>query len=64
MPLRRAIGERRSQRRFDADPVPLAALSAILAGMAQPPQLSEPAGARAAMVLALDQFGFPAVAAR
>ncbi|WLI89608.1 SagB/ThcOx family dehydrogenase [Massilia sp. R2A-15] len=41
MPLRRAIGERRSQRRFHAGPVPLAALSAILAGMAQPPQLSD-----------------------
>lgn len=41
MPVRRAITERRSQRRFHADPVPLAALSAILADMAQPPQLSD-----------------------
>jgi SagB-type dehydrogenase family enzyme len=41
IPLRRAIGERRSQRRFHADPVPLAALSGILADMAQPPQLSD-----------------------
>ena len=41
MPVRRAIAERRSQRRFDADPVPLAALSSILADMAQPSQLSD-----------------------
>lgn len=41
MALKRVIGERRSQRRFHADPVPLAALSSILAGMAQAPQLSD-----------------------
>ncbi|MES2758465.1 MAG: SagB/ThcOx family dehydrogenase [Pseudomonadota bacterium] len=41
MPLRRVIAARRSQRRFDADAVPLAALSSILADMAQPPQLSD-----------------------
>ncbi|MDB5936278.1 MAG: hypothetical protein JWQ01_3622 [Massilia sp.] len=41
MPLRRVIAERRSSRRFDNDPVPLAALSAILSDMAQPPQLSD-----------------------
>jgi SagB-type dehydrogenase family enzyme len=41
MPVRRAITERRSQRRFSVDPVPLAALSSILADMAQPPQLSD-----------------------
>jgi SagB-type dehydrogenase family enzyme len=41
MPVRRAIGERRSQRRFHEDPVPLAALSSILADMAQPSQLSD-----------------------
>jgi SagB-type dehydrogenase family enzyme len=41
MPVRRAITERRSQRRFHADPVPLAALSAILGDMAQTPQLSD-----------------------
>ena len=41
MAVRRVITERRSQRRFHADPVPLAALSSILADMAQPPQLSD-----------------------
>jgi SagB-type dehydrogenase family enzyme len=41
MPVRRAITERRSQRRFHADPVPLAALSSILADMVQQPQLSD-----------------------
>jgi SagB-type dehydrogenase family enzyme len=41
MPLRRAIDERRSQRRFGDDPVPLAALSSMLADMAQAPQLSD-----------------------
>jgi SagB-type dehydrogenase family enzyme len=41
MTVRRAITERRSQRRFHADPVPLAALSSILADMAQPHQLSD-----------------------
>ncbi|HEU4375702.1 MAG TPA: SagB/ThcOx family dehydrogenase, partial [Telluria sp.] len=41
MPARSAIGTRRSQRRFAAAPVPLAALSSILADMAQPPQLSD-----------------------
>lgn len=41
MPLRRVIAERRSQRRFSGDAVPLAALSAILADVAQPPQLSD-----------------------
>jgi SagB-type dehydrogenase family enzyme len=41
MPVRRVITERRSQRRFHADPVPLAALSSILADMAQQPQLSD-----------------------
>jgi SagB-type dehydrogenase family enzyme len=41
MPVRRAITERRSQRRFSADRVPLAALSSILADLAQPPQLSD-----------------------
>jgi SagB-type dehydrogenase family enzyme len=40
MQVRRAITERRSQRRFDADPVPLATLSSILADMAQPSLLS------------------------
>lgn len=35
------IAQRRSVRRYSAQPVPLAALSAILAGMAQPPQLSD-----------------------
>ena len=37
----RVINTRRSQRRFDAAPVPLAALSSMLADMAQPPQLSD-----------------------
>ncbi len=41
MPVRRAITGRRSQRRFHADPVPLAALSSILADMVQQPQLSD-----------------------
>ncbi|MFC0134909.1 hypothetical protein CR105_20700 [Massilia eurypsychrophila] len=41
MPLKRVIGQRRSERRFHADPVPLAALSSLLADMAQPPQLSD-----------------------
>ncbi len=41
MPLKRAIGQRRSERRFAADPLPLAALSSLLADMAQPPQLSD-----------------------
>jgi SagB-type dehydrogenase family enzyme len=41
MPVRQVISQRRSQRRFSADPVPLAALSSILADMAQPPQLSD-----------------------
>jgi SagB-type dehydrogenase family enzyme len=41
MAVRRVIAERRSQRRFHADPVPLAALSSILADMAQPSQLSD-----------------------
>ena len=41
MAVRRVITERRSQRRFHADPVPLVALSSILADMAQPPQLSD-----------------------
>jgi SagB-type dehydrogenase family enzyme len=41
MPVRRVITERRSQRRFSADPVPLGALSSILADMAQPSQLSD-----------------------
>jgi SagB-type dehydrogenase family enzyme len=41
MPLRRVITGRRSERRFSADPVPLGALSSILADMAQPSQLSD-----------------------
>jgi SagB-type dehydrogenase family enzyme len=41
MPLKRVIGQRRSARRFAADPVPLAALASLLADMAQPPQLSD-----------------------
>jgi SagB-type dehydrogenase family enzyme len=41
MAVRRVISERRSQRRFHADPVPLVALSSILADMAQPSLLSD-----------------------
>ncbi|SFU80689.1 SagB/ThcOx family dehydrogenase [Pseudoduganella namucuonensis] len=37
----KVITQRRSVRRYSAGPVPLASLSAILAGMAQPPQLSD-----------------------
>ncbi|GGX93021.1 SagB/ThcOx family dehydrogenase [Pseudoduganella dura] len=40
MPVARAIGERRSKRRFTAAAVPLPVLAAILADMRQPPQLS------------------------
>jgi SagB-type dehydrogenase family enzyme len=40
-PARRVISARRSQRRFGAGPVALAALASILADMAQPPQLSD-----------------------
>jgi SagB-type dehydrogenase family enzyme len=41
MAARSVISARRSQRRFAAAPVPLAALSSILADMAQPAQLSD-----------------------
>ena len=41
MAARSVINARRSQRRFAAAPVPLAALSSILADMAQPAQLSD-----------------------
>ena len=41
MAARSVISTRRSQRRFAAAPVPLSALSSILADMAQPPQLSD-----------------------
>jgi SagB-type dehydrogenase family enzyme len=41
VPAARVITGRRSQRRFHADPVPLAALSSMLADMAQPAQLSD-----------------------
>lgn len=39
--VHRSIVQRRSQRRFLAEPVPLAALSSLLADMAQAPQLSD-----------------------
>lgn len=41
MDVHTAISHRRSVRRYSQQPVPLAALSSILAGMAQPPQLSD-----------------------
>lgn len=41
MELRRVIAERRSKRRFTAQPVPLESLSSILADMAQAAQLSD-----------------------
>lgn len=41
MAARSVISARRSQRRFDPAPVPLAALSSILADMMQAPQLSD-----------------------
>lgn len=39
-PVRQVIAQRRSKRRFTADPVPLAALASILADMVQASQLS------------------------
>jgi SagB-type dehydrogenase family enzyme len=41
MDVHTAISHRRSVRRYSQQPVPLTALSSILAGMAQPPQLSD-----------------------